>query len=223
MVVVVRLQGFEGEGPEPFIQQFARAATDDVSPEVKYEYTSVLAEADRFREILAVFDLQDLSPKGLNDLVKLMATFIHVKKNRDALNARNAVTNMFGLMQTLVNSSLPELFSEVIAITSALIAESPESIDRPDEKLAFIFDALPKPLIRSHESVLAPFLALIPPIASRAKELAPLSFASSSIRSGQPMRTHRITFFAPSHRFTCSTDSRNSSSASPRNTPKSAI
>jgi hypothetical protein len=55
---------------------------------------------------------------------------------------------------------------------SSLIADAPESIDPPDAKIAFIFEALPMPLVRSNESVLAPLLALISPIASRAERIA---------------------------------------------------
>jgi E3 ubiquitin-protein ligase UBR4 len=171
MIVVGRMQGLDGEATEPFIQQFPRVTTDDVSPELKYEYTTVLCEGGRFREILSVLEIGDLSPRCLVDLVKLLSTFTLVKRNRDALNALPAVTHMFGLMKTLVDNASAELFSEVIAITAALIAESPESIDTPDDKITFIFEALQQPLVRSNESVLGPFLALIPPIASRAERL----------------------------------------------------
>lgn len=168
MVVTCRIKGLDGEATEPIITSFPRESTTEVPPEVKYQYTTVLCDKG-FKEMLAVIDREDLSEKGLEELIKLLQCFIQVKKNLQAIVALGGVDRMFDVMKQIISTASPELFINVIAVAKTLMLEDKE-IKSLDEKIAFIFEAMKTPLMRNNENtVFAAFLGLIPPIAA-AKE-----------------------------------------------------
>ena len=168
MVVTCRIKGLDGEATEPIITSFPRESTDEVPPEVKYEYTTVLCDRG-FKEMLSVFDSEDLSEKGMEELVKLFGCFLQVRKNLESVISLNGVDRMFGVMKKIIDTASPELFENVTKIAKILLTED-KNVSGLDEKISFIFDAMKAPLMRNNENtVLASFLGLMPPIAA-AKE-----------------------------------------------------
>lgn len=166
MLVICRLQGFDGEATEPMINSFPNEANEEVDPEVKYSYTSVLCENNGFSYILGALDA-DLSNNTLKELIKLLDTFVLVKRNRIEMNRLGAINKLFKLMKNLArDENSASYFSGAINVIAALIQEKPEAVENPEDCVDFIFEALETTLIQYNDKLLAPFLSLVPPIAA---------------------------------------------------------
>lgn len=181
MIVYCRLQGLDGEATEPIIESFPTEETNDEPPEIKYAYTQVLSKNDGFKKLLDALSLASsidnddtISDVALNDLVKLLCTFSQIKKNRDELNKLKAIDRFFDLMKyVILNKGSVDLMMEAISTISILIKDDKEALNNKEQKVNFIFDSLDSPLIHNNvETLLSPFLSLIPPIAERSTVIA---------------------------------------------------
>ncbi|OHT01588.1 hypothetical protein TRFO_07483 [Tritrichomonas foetus] len=174
MMIYCRLQGLDGEATEPMIESFPSEETDDEPPEIKFAYTQVLCENSGFEKFLMPLDdYESISDVALRDLVKLLDTFVLVKRNRVELNRLNSIDKLFDLMTYIISNEGPaELLSQAISITSSLIDDDKSVLHGQDEKVKFIFDSLEKSLLRNNtDTLLSPFLSLIPPLAEASRQL----------------------------------------------------
>ncbi|OHS98294.1 hypothetical protein TRFO_35287 [Tritrichomonas foetus] len=172
MEVFCRLTGLDGEATETIINSLPSEEIDDVPPEVKYEYTTVLCDCGGFKQLLNTLDT-NLSNHSLEDLVRLLETFALVKRNRIEMNKLHGSLHLLNLMMKLIQkeSTSKEIFILAISTVSHLITEDNNCITNPDEWVSFILGALSNRLFRCNEDLLSPFLALLPPIAAQSREL----------------------------------------------------
>jgi E3 ubiquitin-protein ligase UBR4 len=168
MVVLLRLSGVFGEATERIISQFPRAAADEVSPEVRFEFTTVLCDSGGFRALLDVLN-GSLPSNSLDQLVRLLPAFCSVRRNRDALNSSDAVGRIFTAIPFLM--SRPSALADAVTAAADLLRDGP-IILAPDAKIAFVLEALELPIVRQNEAtLLAPLVRLIPPLATGAPHL----------------------------------------------------
>ena len=165
MEVICRLQGLDGEATEPMINESEGTKADDIDPEVKYGYTTVLC-GQGFQEMLSAFSSPDLSMKGLAKLVALLGTMAKVKKNRESLIELKAINVLFDAMKRFVDrSASAELLASVIAIVQLLIVHAHGAIDDIECKVKFVFDSLKTKLLMDNPNVAAALMALVPAMA----------------------------------------------------------
>ena len=171
MVVVFRLQGLDGEATEPMITSFPSTQRDDVSPEIKFSYTSVLCETNGFTPFLEALE-KDMSNGFVADVMQCMQAFNAVKENRRKLAEIGGIDLGFKALKTVINQSPKvELIESILSFILALIREVPTAEKQPEEHIDLVFSILGTQIIKDNESLLSPLLALLPPLASGSQAL----------------------------------------------------
>lgn len=134
MEVYCRVTGLDGDATEPMINSFPSESKNQLPPEVQFEFTTVLCEDNGFLPLLESLDFYSftntddkkikISKEALNDLIKLLETFVLVKQNRIEINRLNGLGHLFRLIKNLLDSKTqgnrPVRTSSSIAIDMAL-------------------------------------------------------------------------------------------------------
>ena len=174
MVVICRLQGLDGEATEPIINSFQREATEQISPEEKFSYTSVLPEVNGFTPFLESLK-KDKAASFVNDCITSLQCFAALKINRKELSKLGFIEVLFDTLEHFVfdlsRTISVKLLEDTIKFTHTLILEDTSADTQPSQHIDFVFKAINIPLIHENESLLSSILALIPPLASKSEEL----------------------------------------------------
>lgn len=170
MVVFFRLQGLDGEATEPVIS-FQSTHTDDIAPEQKFAYTSVLSKTNglnRFLDALA----KDTSNAFVTDAMRLLSAFAAVKVNRQKLAETGGIDIGFKVLSSVINQNAKaDLIESILVFILTLVREVPSAEKQPEEHIDLIFRILGTQIIKDNESLLSPLLALLPPLASGSQSL----------------------------------------------------